>query len=284
MFTSPSHWAVEAARAEGVPARMLPGISAEDCLFADLGVDPGDGACHSMEATELILRGRVPATDSHLIVWQIGVVGQRGLQQSASRIDQLVAYLSRFYPGDHEVVHYQAATSVLAEPTRTRVALADLADVPLAVTSTLYVPPLIERPVDTAAVTALGMDVELDVGVEEVADADTWYRPPAATESRLAALLTALSVDPSLVEGVADDPAPYVAALGLDVIEAWAFLARDQRWIDACIHAGSGPAAAVALGAAATEDEARGFFVHRDGRLVRRKQPAEVTTPGRRPG
>jgi len=63
--------------------------------------------------------------------------------------------------------------------------------------------------------------------------------------------------------------------MGLDLIEAWAFVSRDQGWINACIREGSGPAAAVALGIASTEDEARGFFVHPDGRLVRRK----VTVP-----
>ena len=56
--------------------------------------------------------------------------------------------------------------------------------------------------------------------------------------SRLAALITAVSTDPSLLESVTADPAGYVATLGLDVIEAWAFLARDQRWIDACIREG----------------------------------------------
>src|SRR2546430_12234219 len=34
VFVSPSHEAIARARAEGYPARMLPGISAEDCLFA----------------------------------------------------------------------------------------------------------------------------------------------------------------------------------------------------------------------------------------------------------
>jgi hypothetical protein len=73
--------------------------------------------------------------------------------------------------------------------------------------------------------------------------------------------------------------------LGLDVIEAWAFLARDQTWIAACLQEGSGPAAAVALGAAASEEEARSFFIHTDGRLVRRRPdttPAATTPAGSR--
>ena len=98
-----------------------------------------------------------------------------------------------------------------------------------------------------------------------------WYRPLSSEPSRLGSLITALSTDPSLLESVREDPRTYLAAVGLDVIEGWAFLSQDQAWINACIREGSGPAAAVALGAAATEEEAQRFFVHTDGRLVRRR-------------
>jgi precorrin-2 methylase len=36
VFAYPSHESIRIARAEGFEAQMLPGISAEDCLFADL--------------------------------------------------------------------------------------------------------------------------------------------------------------------------------------------------------------------------------------------------------
>jgi hypothetical protein len=36
---------------------MLPAISAEDCLFADLGVDPADHGCPSYEATDFLVHG-----------------------------------------------------------------------------------------------------------------------------------------------------------------------------------------------------------------------------------
>ncbi len=89
--------------------------------------------------------------------------------------------------------------------------------------------------------------------------------------NRLGAFITASSSVPSLLESVREDPSPYLAAIGLDVIESWAFLSRNQEWINACIRDGSGPAATVALGAAVTEEEASTFFIHTDGRLVRRK-------------
>ena len=280
VFTSPTHWAIAAARAEGIPARMLPAVSAEDCLFADLGVDPGDGACQSYEATDMMIRGRVPATDAHLIVWQVGVVGQMQLHSGATHVSELVSYLERFYPADHRVTHYQAAQSVVADPVIETVALHDLPACALAVTSTLYVPPVAERDYDVEVAESIGLarEPEPATPAESESTAVDWYRPLSPGGSRLGALITALSTDPSLLETVRADPAPYLSAAGLDVIEAWAFLARDQAWINACVREGSGPAAAVALGAATSEDEARTFFVHRDGRLVRRRTTTDPAT------
>lgn len=270
VFTSPSHWAVEAARAEGISARMLAAVSAEDCLFADLGIDPGNGACQSFEATDMLIRARVPATDAHLVVWQIGVVAQRGLEVGRGHITEFAKYLERFYPTDHVVTHYQAAQSVVGDPTIETIPLGQLSTVPLAVTSTLYVPPLRERDYDIELAASVRLDTEPAEPPDDSA-ANGWYRPLSPQQSPLGALVASLSTDPTLLSAVRADPRPYLAAVGLDVIEAWAFLSRDQWWMNACIREGSGPAAAVALGAAADEDEARTFFVHPDGRLVRRK-------------
>src|SRR5262245_20782903 len=53
----PTHESIRRARAEGYKARMLPAISAEDCLFADLGIDPVVG-CQSFEATDFLMNVR----------------------------------------------------------------------------------------------------------------------------------------------------------------------------------------------------------------------------------
>src|SRR6476620_513542 len=58
VVVTPSHESIRQARAEGFNARMLPGISAEDCLFADLGIDPGTRGCQSFEATDFLLNRR----------------------------------------------------------------------------------------------------------------------------------------------------------------------------------------------------------------------------------
>ena len=129
IFTDPSHQAVAIARAEGIEARMLPGISAEDCLFADLGIDPGLGASESYEATEMLVRGRHPDATSHVVVWQIGVLGQQGFDSAepTSPLQPLVDHLLQTYPPDHLVTHYQGAQLVLCDSLIQRVPLAELA-------------------------------------------------------------------------------------------------------------------------------------------------------------
>ena len=59
VFADPTHSAIRQARAEGYDAQMLPAVSAEDCLFADLGIDPAASGCVSLEATR---RQPIPPT------------------------------------------------------------------------------------------------------------------------------------------------------------------------------------------------------------------------------
>src|SRR3990167_4815911 len=73
--------ALEAAhkiKADGFATKILPGISAEDCLFADLWIDPGSQGCQSYEATDFLIRQRNPDPTSHLILWQAGIIGALG--------------------------------------------------------------------------------------------------------------------------------------------------------------------------------------------------------------
>ena len=73
VFVDPSQRSLAIAREEDYKARMLPGVTAEDCLYADLCIDPANpGWCY--------LRG-----------------------------DVLVDRLEREYGADHTVVHYIAA-------------------------------------------------------------------------------------------------------------------------------------------------------------------------------
>jgi len=144
VFVQPSHNAIRIARLEGFRAHMMPGISSEDCLFADLSLDPGDRGCQTYEATGFVLRK--PQIDSSvpLILLQIGVIGMTIHQSDtsiSSNVEILVTLLKQSYPAQHEVVVYEAAQFPICQPQIQRVQLSDLAECTMSVASTLLIPP-----------------------------------------------------------------------------------------------------------------------------------------------
>jgi len=162
VFVWPSHEAMRIARREGFPAKMLPAISAEDCLFADLGIDPARDGCQSFEVTDFLLRRRRFDTSCSLILWQIGVIGELSVRLTApynSRaLGVLANLLRRHYPAHHEVVIYEAARYPIGEPSILRVPLSKLGTVTPRAMATLYVPPRRSvRPVSARMLGRLGM-------------------------------------------------------------------------------------------------------------------------------
>lgn len=145
VFVDPAHAALRQAKEEGFDARMLPGVSAEDCLFADLGVDPGRVGCQSYEATDFVINNRRFDANTPLILWQIAVVGDTSLREFTSdsrRLDVLAEVLMETFPATHPVVVYAAATLPITQPSIVRTPLASLSSCRVTQASTLYVPPL----------------------------------------------------------------------------------------------------------------------------------------------
>jgi uncharacterized protein YabN with tetrapyrrole methylase and pyrophosphatase domain len=159
VFVRPSHEAIARARAEGFPARMLPAVSAEDCLFADLGVDPGRTGCQSYEATDFLLRNRKIDVSAALILWQVGVVGNLSYapEGDTSHVDVLVERLLGDYPADHETVLYEASLYPVCDPVIERVRLSELVDADISPVSTLYVPAAEIRRPDPELAARLGI-------------------------------------------------------------------------------------------------------------------------------
>jgi hypothetical protein len=144
VFAYPSHEAVRRARAEGFEARMQPGVSAEDCLFADLGLDPAQRGCQSYEATDFLLRPRAFDSRTLLLFWQVGVIGETSVGDGAPRaagVQILVDALLAHYPPNHGVIAYEAATYAVCDPSILHVPLARLASVRFSPMATLVVPP-----------------------------------------------------------------------------------------------------------------------------------------------
>jgi len=158
-FVAPSHEAIQRAREEGFPARMLPGVSAEDCLFADLGVDPGNWGYQSFEATNFLLFRRRFDTCTPLVLWQVAGVGVRsgGVEPSAAGLLVLAEFLQDRYGPRHEVVLYQASPYPIFDPIVQWVRLQDLPAAEITPMCTLYVPPQRTPPRDPAMSARLGV-------------------------------------------------------------------------------------------------------------------------------
>jgi uncharacterized protein YabN with tetrapyrrole methylase and pyrophosphatase domain len=144
VFVNPSHVAIRRARDEGFEARMLPGISADACLFADLGIDPAHAGCQSYEATEMLLYEHDLDPTAALVIWQVGVVGNITFAPDGdlSHVPVLVDYLLHRYPPDHPVVLYEASTYAICGPAVETVLLGELAGAEISAMATLYLEPL----------------------------------------------------------------------------------------------------------------------------------------------
>ncbi|MBY0378121.1 MAG: uroporphyrinogen III methylase [Gammaproteobacteria bacterium] len=162
--------AVLKAREEGYAAKALPGISAEDCLFADLLIDPGILGCQSFETTDFLVHHRRFDPTSNLILWQVGIIG---VLEHAITLDNrhgatlLQQRLLTEYPADHKVILYEAAQYSLFEHKAIEVPLADLPDAPFSRITTLYVPPARYAKYDPEMIRALNMNFEDLVGRSE---------------------------------------------------------------------------------------------------------------------
>ena len=144
VFAWPPHKAIEIARAEGYPAHMEPGVSAEDCLYADLGFDPGRFGCQHYEASQLMFYRRRIDPSAYLILWQIGVAGDQSFARFSTGAQYrrlLVELLAGDYDLSHEVIVYRAATLPIHQPRIERMPLGSLPDADIDMHATLVIPP-----------------------------------------------------------------------------------------------------------------------------------------------
>ena len=144
VFALPPHEAIRRARREGFRALMEPGISAEDCLYADLGIDPGTFGCQHYEASQLLFYKRRIDPGAYLILWQVGVVGDQSLARFSTGAQYrraLVDVLARDYPLQHKLTIYRAATLPTQQPQIRRIALRRLPAVAVDLADTLVLPP-----------------------------------------------------------------------------------------------------------------------------------------------
>jgi len=161
VFSYVGHESVRRARLEGFAAQMSPGVSAEDCLFADLGIDPGASGCHSFGATNFLIYDRRFDPNVPLILWQVGVIGRADYVADPTTCGQglsvLMDSLLRHYDSEHEIIVYRAALIPMGEPVVQRIALKELGTARIETMATLVVPPRAPSRPNPGIVARLGI-------------------------------------------------------------------------------------------------------------------------------
>jgi hypothetical protein len=146
-FVSPARRALAIASLEGYETAMLPGVSAPDCMFSDLRVDPGVFGCQILMASRVFQADAVIAHTGHVVFLQVGAVGDSGFSFSGYKNATLPAFFEKLVEiyGEHQdSVYYMASIFPGFEPFIAARKLADYRN-PEAVAGIgagiLYLPP-----------------------------------------------------------------------------------------------------------------------------------------------
>lgn len=140
----PTQMILARGRREGFTVRVLPGISSDACLFADLGVDPMRQGMQAYEATVFVhTRPRID-TRTPIVLWQIGFIGESSIQFSGRAnkpgLTALARRLAAYYGNDHKVALYQASWYPFIPSTVTWTDVRSLPEEATAAVATLFVP------------------------------------------------------------------------------------------------------------------------------------------------
>lgn len=158
VFADVPHEVIRKARAEGFEARMEPGVSAEACLYADLGMDPGDRGIQGFEATQFLVFDRVIDPTALLILWQVALAGDLSCTQfdaDPGRLAVLRDKLLRWYRPDTDVILYEAAQLPMGGFRADHLALNDLPGAEFKEYTTLVIPPVQSLTPDESALAGL---------------------------------------------------------------------------------------------------------------------------------
>jgi uncharacterized protein YabN with tetrapyrrole methylase and pyrophosphatase domain len=123
--------AIALSRAENFPAAIVPGVSALECLFSDLGLDPLRDGCQIFSAEHFVEHGRRPDPSAALVV---------SLSEETA-CTELLQVLRTAYGAEHEVIIHEPARYAVLDPVIRRTAIGSMSEGDLAGVSHLYVPP-----------------------------------------------------------------------------------------------------------------------------------------------
>jgi len=164
VFVLSTHRAIAIARREGHRAVMRAGVSALDTMCADLGFDPSQPGLMTYEATDMIVRRRQPDPALHVVLWQVGLIGELGYRRQGflnSGFSLLLDHLEAVYGPDQVVTNYVGSRYPGIEPLIARHTIEQLREPSIQSTvtglSTFYVPPVLAPVADQAVLRELGL-------------------------------------------------------------------------------------------------------------------------------
>lgn len=165
IYAFPPFQVSQAAQLLDLRVKILPGISALDCLLVDLMLDPAHEGLQMYEATDLLIRHRPLQPDVPSLIWQIGAVETAlysELPNSPGRFETLKEYLLKFYPAEHAVVAVYSSDDVQRETSFVKFVLGEMESraAELHQGMTLYIPPVEHRPVFDEGLVERAMTVE----------------------------------------------------------------------------------------------------------------------------
>ncbi|WP_187696166.1 hypothetical protein, partial [Xanthovirga aplysinae] len=109
IFVLSTHRAIKLARREGYKATMKAGVCALDTLCADLGVDPCHPGMQMHEATDCLIRHRKINPSLHVVLWQVGLIGELGFKKEGylnNNFSYFIGWLQKIYGEDYQIIHY----------------------------------------------------------------------------------------------------------------------------------------------------------------------------------
>lgn len=148
VFADVAHMAIGQLREQGIAAQMEPGVSADACLYADLGIDPGKHGLISMEATHFLLFQRQLDPSMLVLLWQLGVTGDLRFTDpgtNRARLALLAEKLALYYPKTTPMLLYEAAQLAIQPMRAEAITLAQLANAATSQITTLVIPPQAPR-------------------------------------------------------------------------------------------------------------------------------------------
>ena len=164
VFVLSTHRAIAIARREGHRAVMRAAVSALDTLCADIGIDPSQPGLQTFEATDMLIRRRPLDTCVHVVLWQVGLIGELGYRRKGflnEGFSYLLDYLEAAYGPSHPVVNYVGSRYPGIDPLTDRQTISAFRDprAQASVTgiSTFYLPPKDVAPVDESTLLRLGL-------------------------------------------------------------------------------------------------------------------------------